>query len=321
LVTLPPDTDVSTLTPTVVVSPLAGYMPTGPQDFTNSVATPVEYTVTAESGATQTYQVTISVASRPPNDEFVNAIELLDSTGTRDGTGTLYATFQADEPTCWYPEATNTVWFKWTAPSNGTYTLSTLGSTNPSNGEWDSVVGVYTGTSLADLVLVTLIPPVGRDTTGNPQDTWADETVSFVATADTTYYFQMAGDSGDPPQDAANILLTWSFVGSGDSYADWAATNAPGQTPDQDYNNDGVANGVAYFMGATGLATNPGVVDGMVSWPMSATFSGTYEVQTSPDLSKWTPVDLQPTPVDGSLTYTLPTDAGKLFVRLLVMPN
>ena len=81
-------------------------------------------------------------------------------------------------------------------------------------------------------------------------------------------------------------------------------------------------NGIAYFMGATGLATNP-VADAnnTVTWPMSATFSGTYQVETSPDLATWTPVDPQPTPVGGNLAYTLPSGAGKLFVRLVVTPN
>jgi len=106
-------------------------------------------------------------------------------------------------------------------------------------------------------------------------------------------------------------------------YSTWASTNAPGQTASEDYNNDGVQNGIAYFMG-TGLdhATNPGLnASNNVTWPMSATFSGTYEVQTSPDLGTWTKVTPQPTPSGGNLTYHLPAGLGKQFVRLLVIPN
>ena len=33
------------------------------------------------------------------------------------------------------------------------------------------------------------------------------------------------------------------------------------------YNQDGVPNRVAYFMGENGLTTNPGVVNGKVTWP------------------------------------------------------
>ncbi len=104
-------------------------------------------------------------------------------------------------------------------------------------------------------------------------------------------------------------------------YSTWAATYAGGQTPGEDYNNDGVQNGIAYFMGATGLATNPGLnAGGTVTWPLSATFSGTYEVQTSPDLGTWTNVTPKPLPAGGNLSYTLPPGLGKQFVRLLVTP-
>ena len=111
-------------------------------------------------------------------------------------------------------------------------------------------------------------------------------------------------------------------MGAGGSFAEWAAINAGSQTPGEDYNNDGVANGVAYFMGVSGIATNPGMGAGnTVIWPMSATFSGDYEVQTSPDLGTWTNVTPKPLPAGGNLSYTLPPDLGKQFVRLLVIPN
>jgi hypothetical protein len=87
-----------------------------------------------------------------------------------------------------------------------------------------------------------------------------------------------------------------------------------------------VQNGIAYFMGVTGPATNPGLNPGTntVTWPMSATFSGTYVVETSTDLGAWTPAATQPTRNgDGNLVFTLPPDApgGKSFVRLVVTPN
>ena len=110
--------------------------------------------------------------------------------------------------------------------------------------------------------------------------------------------------------------------GGGTTYADWAAANGVVGTPNEDSNHDGVQNGIAYFMGATGLATNP-VPDASntVTWPMSAAFSGTYQIETSPDLGTWTPVTPRPTPVGGYLTYTLPSGASKLFVRLVATPN
>lgn len=106
------------------------------------------------------------------------------------------------------------------------------------------------------------------------------------------------------------------------SFASWLTSNAPNESAAQDHDGDGVANGVEYFFGATGSSytPNPQPVDGVVSYPHpSATPGATYKVWTSPDLSAWTDVtaaiDLT-TP--GFVKYTLPSGAGKNFVRLEV---
>ena len=104
-------------------------------------------------------------------------------------------------------------------------------------------------------------------------------------------------------------------------FSTWAAANAGGGTPSGDFDNDGVSNGIEYFMGATGstFTANPGVVAGKVTWPMDPGYSGTYTVQTSPDLVSWT--NVASTVVANTVQYTLPTGAGKVFVRLDVTPN
>jgi hypothetical protein len=110
-------------------------------------------------------------------------------------------------------------------------------------------------------------------------------------------------------------------------YATWADTYAGGGTAGEDYNSDGVENGIAYFMGMNGLATNPGVVGGSVTWPYVNAVSS-YTVQTSDDLtpSGWTDVlpddpRLHDTGVGGSVTYDLlPPGPGKRFVRMVVTP-
>ncbi|MEI7954356.1 MAG: hypothetical protein WCJ66_04220 [Verrucomicrobiota bacterium] len=102
-------------------------------------------------------------------------------------------------------------------------------------------------------------------------------------------------------------------------YASWATTNVGGQTADQDYNNDGVANGVAYFMGATGRVTNPSVVGGKVAWPHSASATGiTYKVLTSVNLADWTDDTAAAVDAGGFLTYTLVPGSPTRFVRLEV---
>jgi len=115
-------------------------------------------------------------------------------------------------------------------------------------------------------------------------------------------------------------------------YAAWRDLYAPGQTVDQDHDNDGVDNGIEYFMGQTGNGFTPLPVlnsSNNITWTMGDTYTGTYNadyvVQTSSDLSIWTPVVVGDVVIDDiapgkSVSYTL-TGSGKRFVRLLVNPN
>jgi autotransporter-associated beta strand protein len=114
-------------------------------------------------------------------------------------------------------------------------------------------------------------------------------------------------------------------------YNVWAITNAGGQGPELDFDNDGVANGVEFFMNAAaGFTANP-VLNGSntITWtnggniPASA-YGTQFVVQTSPDLVNWTnvPVGQLASNTDGpggSLSYTL-TGAAPRFVRLVVTP-
>ena len=112
-------------------------------------------------------------------------------------------------------------------------------------------------------------------------------------------------------------------------YSGWASSHAGGQTANLDFDSDGVANGVEYFMNsAAGFTANPAIVSGAITWPnggnIPASAYGTqFKVQTSSNLSIWTdvPVGNLTTNTNSTLTYTLPTGAGKLFVRLVVTPN
>ncbi|MCX6876286.1 MAG: hypothetical protein NTW21_21135 [Verrucomicrobia bacterium] len=111
--------------------------------------------------------------------------------------------------------------------------------------------------------------------------------------------------------------------GAGITYGSWAATNAGGQAADLDYNSDGVPNGVAYFMGMTGLATHSGVVAGKVTWPRDPTAVATFMVQVSDNLTGWTDLAPPDPSIDetnpNQVTYTLPTGALRKFCRLVVI--
>ena len=106
-------------------------------------------------------------------------------------------------------------------------------------------------------------------------------------------------------------------------FASWASANgAAGQTAAQDHDSDGVNNGIEYFLGQNGSGfTALPVPDstGKVSWTKSPDYRGTFEVQTSADLSVWIPVSH--TVSGNQVEYTLPPGQGRLFVRLIVNPN
>ncbi|MCX6867778.1 MAG: hypothetical protein NTV46_16480 [Verrucomicrobia bacterium] len=114
-------------------------------------------------------------------------------------------------------------------------------------------------------------------------------------------------------------------------YATWAGANGISPNPSDDTNNDGVANGVAYFMNATGLATNPGIngTTKQVTWPNggkinSDQYGTQFVVQISSNLQTWTDVPATGDPnlsnLSGSVSYTL-TGASPSFARLKVTPN
>ena len=123
---------------------------------------------------------------------------------------------------------------------------------------------------------------------------------------------------------------------SGTTYAGWAAAQIPPVSGGVvgDFNNDGVQNGIAYFMDETGLISNPGITGNTVTWPNGGNIPSSeygadkqFVVQTSPDLLNWTPVDIGDPKLantSGSVSYTLlPPEPGEdiLFVRLVVMPD
>lgn len=121
-----------------------------------------------------------------------------------------------------------------------------------------------------------------------------------------------------------------SLTGAASGYATWAAANVDSGLANEDGNNDGVDNGVAYFMNDAGVITLPGI-DGTnkITWTnggniASGQYGTEFVVQTSPDLISWTDVDAEDPNLDnaaGHVSYTLPTGSGKLFVRLVVAPN
>ena len=133
----------------------------------------------------------------------------------------------------------------------------------------------------------------------------------FTANTDPT--------SADTDGDGLNDLADSNPLVAG-GYSAWATTNAGGQTVGQDFDGDGVKNGVEYFMGETGstFTTNPQPVGRTVSWPHSAAATGvTFKVWISQDLANWTNVTVNADVSNPAFVkYTLPPSQPKQFVRL-----
>ncbi|MEO5912774.1 MAG: autotransporter-associated beta strand repeat-containing protein [Luteolibacter sp.] len=141
------------------------------------------------------------------------------------------------------------------------------------------------------------------------------------------------GAVGNANADFTSDRITGSGLielGAAAPYTTWANANgATTQTMDLDHDNDGVDNGIEYFMGQTGstFTANPAAVGGTITWPMGANYTGAYgtdyEVQYSTNLVIWTQAPIGSgdntvvvTP-GTSVVYDAPT-GGKSFVRLVV---
>jgi hypothetical protein len=111
------------------------------------------------------------------------------------------------------------------------------------------------------------------------------------------------------------------------TYAQWAALHVDGQAADLDFDGDGVPNGVQYFMGITAprATPRPQVVNGAITWPRDPSANASYVVQTSTELAAegqpggWSAVTSGVVDSGNSITFTLPMDGPKLFVRLKVI--
>jgi len=115
-------------------------------------------------------------APPPANDNFAAAKLLPGATGATTGANGS-ATFQTGEPTDGF-SATNSIWYRWTAVTNGTVTFRTGGSS------FDTVLCIYSGGS------VSALTPVDCDDNG---DTNGASLISFEAVKDVIYRISVRG--------------------------------------------------------------------------------------------------------------------------------
>ncbi|MEG4861660.1 S8 family serine peptidase, partial [Microcoleus sp. K1-B1] len=130
--------------------------------------------------------------STPPgatNDNFANRTLLsgvpVSTTGSNIG-----ATGEVDEPT--QSGTTNSVWWSWTAPSTGTFTIDTK------NSNFDTFLSVFTGSAVNNLTLI------GYDDDG--AGSGYTSLLSLDATAGTTYQIAVDGFSSATGEIQLNIV-------------------------------------------------------------------------------------------------------------------
>ena len=120
--------------------------------------------------------VLLHLGMTPPNDDFANATVVVGGSVTGSN---VAATVETGEPVhAGAPLPINSVWWQWTATETAQVEVNTFGS------DFDTVLAVYTGSSVDDLDLITANDDVG----GGLQSQ-----VSFGAIAGTTYAIAVDG--------------------------------------------------------------------------------------------------------------------------------
>ena len=161
----------------------------------------VEFSVSAYGGTTDrigtiivnggpVHTITQYGVTAPNNDNFAQAGLLNGSSGTVNGRNTN-ATTEPNEPPHGGSAAARSVWYRWTAPTSDLYSFTTSGST------FDTVMAIYTGTSVGSLTRIA----------ENDDTTSFDQTskINFRAAAGTVYYIAIDGKNGQ----SGSIVLSY----------------------------------------------------------------------------------------------------------------
>jgi hypothetical protein len=125
---------------------------------------------------------------KPANDNFANAIPISLESGTVQVTGSnIAATRETGEPNHVNVAEGHSVWWKWTPLTNGSATVDTLGS------DFDTVLAVYTGTSVSALTLVASNDDAESPTDNPTSSRKRTSIVTFTVTGGTTYWLAVDG--------------------------------------------------------------------------------------------------------------------------------
>ena len=139
-----------------------------------------------------------SLRAQPANDNFASATVLVGPSGSTNASN-IGASREAGEPNITGNAGGESIWYSWTAPANLTVTFNTVGS------DFDTLLGIYTGTAVNALTLVG-----ENDNFGSV----LQSSVTFVATAGVTYYIAVDGYNAGGGASQGTVVLNWG-TGSG----------------------------------------------------------------------------------------------------------
>ncbi|MBL9198975.1 MAG: C39 family peptidase [Opitutaceae bacterium] len=182
----------------------------GAADYSSALSTPVargtNYHIAVDgyeqaNGRVRLALTFAAAGARPANDNFAARAALAGSPASATAV-TAGASKETGEPNHAGSAGGASVWWTWTAPADGTVTLSTEGST------FDTVLAVYTGATFASLSLA------GADDDGGDN---ATSRLSLAVRGGTAYHIAIDGYN--------------RAVGSALLYLTFSGANAPGSPP------------------------------------------------------------------------------------------
>ena len=226
----------------------------------------------AADGEVEDYRVTV-VCTAPGNDDLADA-EVLGATDTEDNS---CATAEPGE-TAGHgggPAPSHSLWWRWTAPRDGSVVVDTVGSAVA-----DTVLGVYTGTSVTALTVVAQ-----NDDISFPSD--LHSRVTFPVTAGTVYKVAVDGFDpswiGDVTVNLAATLVPTApssvsgVAGSSDVAVSWSAPASTGGSPITGYTVTARPGGATCTTPGGLSCTVPGLTNGT---PYTFTVTATNAVGT-----------------------------------------
>ncbi len=145
------------------------------------------------AGASAAFTQTVGTTN---NNNFANAIAISGTTATVTGSN-VGATKETGEPNHAGNAGGKSVWWNWTAPSNGMMTIDTLSST------FDTLQAVYTGTSVSALTAVA-------SNDDSPAGGTSTSKLTFAATAGVTYQIAVDGYGGASGSITMHLSLSTS---------------------------------------------------------------------------------------------------------------